>query len=64
MAGSFVATKTITVRGEDGQLDELVAGQSFVHDSGHFLIRTYPDLWAPSQGRKRRQRGVQRRWAL
>jgi hypothetical protein len=63
---SFVATKTMTVRGEDGQMDDLVAGQTFVHDSGHYLIRTYPDLWEPTSKRtaRRRQRGVQRRWAL
>jgi hypothetical protein len=63
---TFVATKTMTVRGEDGQLDDLVAGQSFVYDEQHYLIRTYPDLWAPSRQHEpqRRQRGTQRRWAL
>src|SRR5688572_4916563 len=50
---TFVATKTMTVRGEDGQVDDLVAGQSFVYDEQHYLIRTYPDLWAPPANDRR-----------
>jgi len=61
---SFVATTTITVRGEDGQLDELKAGVTHVHDRQHYLVRTYPDLFAPSHGYTRSQRGAPRRWAL
>jgi hypothetical protein len=65
MAGAFVATKTMTVRGEDGHMEDLTAGQSYVYDEGHYLIRTYPDLWAPtSRSTRKRQRAAQRRWAL
>jgi len=42
-----VATKTTTVRGEDGKPERLIAGVSFVHDPGHWLLKTYPDLFAP-----------------
>jgi hypothetical protein len=64
--GSFVATKTMTVRGEDGEMVDLAAGQSFIHDEQHHLIRTYPDLWAPTSKRttRHRQRGVQTMGAL
>jgi hypothetical protein len=67
MAGSFVATQTVTVRGEDGQLADLTAGQSYVYDDLHYLVRTYPDVWAPTTSKRntrQRQRGAQRRWAL
>jgi integrative and conjugative element protein (TIGR02256 family) len=42
---SFVATKTITVRNEYGKDEELLAGQTFVHDARHFLVATYPHLF-------------------
>jgi hypothetical protein len=41
-----VATKTVTVKEEDGTPCRLVAGQDRVLD-GHWLTRTYPDLFAP-----------------
>jgi hypothetical protein len=60
-----VARQTITVRGEDGEPVELVAGQSFVR-APHYLTRTYPDLFAPdNQASKLRPTCSRpRAWAL
>jgi hypothetical protein len=67
----MVAIKSTTVRGEDGELVKLTAGVTFVHDRGHFLIRRYPDLFAPNTAAARyrpaRGRGLcgrRRSWSL
>jgi proteasome lid subunit RPN8/RPN11 len=62
--GSMVATRTTTVTGEDGESVELVAGQSFVHVPGHWLIQQHPDLFAPAgHGRHRAKPAPPRRRA-
>jgi proteasome lid subunit RPN8/RPN11 len=50
--GMMVATKTVTVTGEDGSPERLKAGQTFVV-RGHWLVETYPDLFVPEQGAER-----------
>lgn len=42
--GMVVATKTVTVKGEDGEPERLKAGQTFV-DAGHWLVKSYPELF-------------------
>ena len=42
---SYRATQSMVVRGEHGEAEELVAGQSYIHDERHFLLRRYPDLF-------------------
>jgi hypothetical protein len=53
---SFVATKTITVRGEDGKDERLVAGSTYVHDARHFLVTSYPELFKRTDGRPMKPR--------
>ena len=43
---SFVATKTATVRDEDGKDETLKAGVTFIHDARHFLGTEHPHLFA------------------
>jgi hypothetical protein len=50
--GMMVATKTVTLAGEDGTSEQLKAGQTFVV-RGHWLVETYPDLFVPEQGAER-----------
>jgi hypothetical protein len=50
---SYVATETITVRGEDGKAEQLKAGVTYVHGQ-HFLTSRYPDLFEPVIKRKRK----------
>jgi hypothetical protein len=61
---SFVATETIVVRGEHGEPEPLVAGQTWIHDSRHFLVRQYPDLFEPVVKRKRERPRSQLTWKL
>jgi hypothetical protein len=42
---TFVATESTVVLGEDGQTEELKAGQTFVHNARHYLVTRYPSLW-------------------
>jgi hypothetical protein len=44
--GMLVATKTTTVRDEDGAQERLTADTSFVQ-AGHWLTTRYPDLFVP-----------------
>jgi proteasome lid subunit RPN8/RPN11 len=60
---SLVATRTITVKGEDGRPEQLVAGQTFVHDPRHWLVKTYPHLFAPASDRTRADKATSRRTA-
>lgn len=58
--GAFAATKTMTIRGEDGQLDDLTAGQTFGYDEHHYLVRTYPTCGRPPHA-PRNSAGVEHR---
>jgi hypothetical protein len=61
---SFVATQTVAVRGEHGQLEQLTEGVTFVHGR-HFLTSRYPDLFKPVvMGKHKRSRARPRSWAL
>jgi len=66
----MVALKYATVRDEYGELEELKAGVTFVYDRNHFLVKTYPDLFAPDAEapryrRTQRRCGQRRRtWVL
>ena len=42
---SFVATKTATVRNEDGKDETIKAGTTWVYGARHFLVVTYPYLF-------------------
>ena len=57
---SLVATRTITVKGEDGHPEQLVAGQTFVHDPRHWLVKTYPHLFRPASDRTRAAKATRR----
>jgi hypothetical protein len=56
---SFVATKTTTVRNEYDRDETVKAGQTYIHDAGHFLVVSYPELFrrvgSPLKPRARRR---------
>jgi hypothetical protein len=57
----MVATRTATVTGEDGNPERIVAGVTWVHDPRHWLVRTYPHLFAREGAARTRAKAPPRR---
>jgi proteasome lid subunit RPN8/RPN11 len=60
LSRTMVCTKTTIVTNEHGQQERLKAGVTFIHDPRHWLVQTYPHLFAAAGPTRTRAKAAPR----